>query len=158
MTRELAGCELLCRVRRVANDDFSPPLSPQNRGLRQKPRTTLTGPSSQPLPRPISNTCVFGLVPLSICPSSGPLISGICASERSISSLSGVDSAQIFDWAARAECGDNLSFNSRRCLAEHRPLGGISRARRQVYLALSKLRDEHNRAVHAEPLADAGPW
>jgi hypothetical protein len=64
--------------------------------------------------------------------------------------------AQVFDTAERAEFGDNLSFNPWRCLAEHRPLGGISRARRQVYQALSKFRHEHNRAVQAEPSADAG--
>ena len=64
--------------------------------------------------------------------------------------------AQVFSSAERAEFGDNLSFNPWRCLAEHRPLGGISRARRQVYQALSKFRHEHNRAVAAEPSADAG--
>jgi hypothetical protein len=63
---------------------------------------------------------------------------------------------QIFDTAERAEFGDNLSFNPWRCLAEHRPLGGLSRARRQVYQALSRFRHEHNRAVQAEPSADVG--
>jgi hypothetical protein len=63
--------------------------------------------------------------------------------------------AQVFGSAKRAEFGDNLSFNPWRCLAEHRPLGGISRARRQVYQALSEFRHEHNRAVAAEPSADA---
>jgi hypothetical protein len=62
--------------------------------------------------------------------------------------------AQIFDSAERREFGDNLSFNPWRCLAEHRPLGGISRARRQVYQALSKFRHERNKVVQAEPSAD----
>ena len=62
--------------------------------------------------------------------------------------------AQVFDSAERAAFGDNLSFNPWRCLAEHRPLGGISRARRQVYQALSKFRHEHNRVVQAEPSAE----
>lgn len=64
--------------------------------------------------------------------------------------------AQVFDSAEQAEFGDNLSFNPWRCLAEHRPLGGISRARRQVYEALSMFRHEHNGAVQSEPSADAG--
>jgi hypothetical protein len=33
-----------------------------------------------------------------------------------------------------------------RCLPEHRPLGGVSRARRQVYQALSTVRHERNQA------------
>ncbi|HEX3990418.1 MAG TPA: hypothetical protein VHX39_04515, partial [Acetobacteraceae bacterium] len=64
--------------------------------------------------------------------------------------------AQIFDSAERVEFGDNLSFNPWRCLAEHRPLGGISRARRQVYQALSKFRHEHNGVMQAEPFAETG--
>jgi hypothetical protein len=59
--------------------------------------------------------------------------------------------SQVFDIAERAEFGDNLSFNPWRCLPEHRPLGGISRARRQVYQALSKFRHERNQAPQAEP-------
>jgi hypothetical protein len=59
--------------------------------------------------------------------------------------------AQIFDTAERREFGDNLSFNPWRCLPEHRPLGGISRARRQVYQALSMFRHESNQALQEEP-------
>jgi hypothetical protein len=58
---------------------------------------------------------------------------------------------QVFDTPERREFGDNLSFNPWRCLAEHRPLGGISRARRQVYEALSKFRHERNQVPRAEP-------
>ena len=59
--------------------------------------------------------------------------------------------SQIFDTKERAEFGDNLSFNPWRCLPEHKPLGGISRARKQVYQALSKFRHERNQAPVAEP-------
>jgi len=59
--------------------------------------------------------------------------------------------SQVFDTAERAEFGDNLSFNPWRCLPEHRPLGGISRARRQVYQGLSRFRHERNRAPQTEP-------
>jgi hypothetical protein len=54
--------------------------------------------------------------------------------------------AQVFDTPERNEFGDNLSFNPWRCLPEHRPLGGIGRARRQVYQALSKFRHERNQS------------
>jgi hypothetical protein len=62
--------------------------------------------------------------------------------------------SQGFDTPERREFGDNLSFNPWRCLPEHRPLGGISRARRQVYRALSTFRHERNLAPSAEPTAD----
>jgi hypothetical protein len=62
--------------------------------------------------------------------------------------------SQVFDTPERREFGDNLSFNPWRCLPEHRPLGGISRARRQVYHALSALRHEYNEAPRAEPTVD----
>ncbi len=61
--------------------------------------------------------------------------------------------AQTFDTAERNEFGDNLSFNPWRVLAEHRPLGGISRARLQVYQALSKFRHDRNHAPQVEPSA-----
>lgn len=63
---------------------------------------------------------------------------------------------QVFDTPERQEFGDRLSFNPRRCLPEHRPLGGLNRARRQVYRALSALRHGRNAAVAAEP-AEATP-
>jgi hypothetical protein len=58
---------------------------------------------------------------------------------------------QTFDTPQRREFGDNLSFNPWRCLPEHRPLGGISRARRQVYRALSAFRHDRNAARLEEP-------
>jgi hypothetical protein len=61
---------------------------------------------------------------------------------------------QVFDTPERREFGDNLSFNPWRCLPEHRPLGGISRARREVYRALSAFRHERNLAPSVEPDVD----
>ena len=58
---------------------------------------------------------------------------------------------QEFDTPKRDEFGEQLSFNPWRCLAEHRPLGGISRARRQVYPALSAFRHERNATSRKEP-------
>lgn len=65
--------------------------------------------------------------------------------------------SQEFDSEKQREFGDNLSFNPWRCLQEHRPLGGISRARRQVYPALSALRHQRNGAVQREPTPDEIP-
>jgi hypothetical protein len=59
--------------------------------------------------------------------------------------------SQVFDTASRQEFGDNLSFNPWRCLAEHRPLGGINRARKQVYQSLSIFRHDRNQAPRVEP-------
>jgi hypothetical protein len=58
--------------------------------------------------------------------------------------------AQVFDTLDRREFGDNLSFDPWRCLPEHRPLGGISRARLQVYQALSLFRHQRNQAPQIE--------
>jgi hypothetical protein len=66
--------------------------------------------------------------------------------------------SQVFDTPERREFGDNLSFSPWRCLPEHRPLGGIGRARRQVYQALSAFRHEQNRASRTEPTVDDTEW
>jgi hypothetical protein len=58
---------------------------------------------------------------------------------------------QDFDTPTRQVFGENLSFNPWRCLPEHRPLGGIARARRQVYRALSAFRHDRNAAPRTEP-------
>lgn len=58
---------------------------------------------------------------------------------------------QDFDTPERQEFGENLSFNPWRCLPEHRPLGGVNRARRQVYPALSATRHGRNAARSVEP-------
>jgi hypothetical protein len=65
---------------------------------------------------------------------------------------------QTFDTPEIREFGDNLSFNPWRCLPEHRPLGGISRARRQVYLALSIFRHDRNQAARMEPAVNDKEW
>jgi hypothetical protein len=58
---------------------------------------------------------------------------------------------QTFDTPAQHEFGDNLSFNPWRCLPEHRPLGGLNRARRMIYEEMSRFRHERNQAPAAEP-------
>ncbi|MBV8636172.1 MAG: catalase family protein [Burkholderiaceae bacterium] len=58
---------------------------------------------------------------------------------------------QEFDSAEQREFGENLSYNPWRCLAEHRPLGGINRARRIVYDAISRFRHGHNHVPQVEP-------
>jgi hypothetical protein len=65
---------------------------------------------------------------------------------------------QVFDTPERREFGDNLSFNPWRCLPDHRPLGGISRARRQVYAALSAFRHTRNAVPRVEPTVGDREW
>ncbi len=48
--------------------------------------------------------------------------------------------AQDFDFPERWEWGNKLSYSPWHALAEHRPLGGINRARKVVYPASSRLR------------------
>ena len=48
--------------------------------------------------------------------------------------------AQKIEGAARVQACEEMVFNPWHCLAEHRPLGGMNRARREIYTALSQFR------------------
>lgn len=61
---------------------------------------------------------------------------------------------QKFDSAAQLDFARRLSYNAWHSIAEHRPLGNQSRARRRMYLALSTLRHEMNSVPHFEPTGD----
>ena len=56
-----------------------------------------------------------------------------------------------FDTAEQNSFCENLSFSPWHCLDDHRPLGGINRARRFVYQYISALRHELNQAPSKEP-------
>jgi len=58
---------------------------------------------------------------------------------------------QAFDTPERMKQAEEMSFDPWHALAEHRPLGGISRARRQVYRALSSFRHDRNATPREEP-------
>jgi len=60
---------------------------------------------------------------------------------------------QRFDSAAQMEFCENLSLNPWHSLPEHRPLGGLNRARKVVYQALTQLRHELNHEPVQEPTA-----
>lgn len=51
---------------------------------------------------------------------------------------------QNFDMPERNQQGENMRFSPWHCLAAHRPLGSINRARRLVYHAISELRRRVN--------------
>ncbi|HEX3933246.1 MAG TPA: hypothetical protein VHW43_01115 [Puia sp.] len=51
---------------------------------------------------------------------------------------------QVFTTAERRGAGEQASFSPWHSLPEHRPLGGISRARRKVYAAISAFRLQNN--------------
>lgn len=59
--------------------------------------------------------------------------------------------AQEFDTPERRAFDENLSFTPWHALPEHEPLGGINRARRAVYQAISVLRHETNGESRKEP-------
>ena len=61
---------------------------------------------------------------------------------------------QKFDHTTQFDFTRQLSFNPWHCLHEHRPLGNQSRARRRMYLELSRFRQEMNQTSHAEPTGD----
>jgi hypothetical protein len=61
---------------------------------------------------------------------------------------------QTFNLPAQMEFAKRLSYNPWHCIAEHRPLGNQSRARRRMYGELSKLRHTMNDVPHYEPTGD----
>ncbi|HEY6772954.1 MAG TPA: catalase family protein [Oxalicibacterium sp.] len=58
---------------------------------------------------------------------------------------------QDFDSDAQRVFGENLSFTPWHSLPAHRPLGGINRARKIVYDAISTFRHERNGVTRREP-------
>lgn len=54
---------------------------------------------------------------------------------------------QVFNTAERDHAGEQATFSPWHSLPEHRPLGGVSRARRKVYAAISAFRLENNQKV-----------
>ena len=58
---------------------------------------------------------------------------------------------QAFESAEQMNFGENLSFTPWHALAEHRPLGGINRARKMVYESISRRRHELNGVTMQEP-------
>jgi hypothetical protein len=64
---------------------------------------------------------------------------------------------QKFDTPAHVALGKRLSLNPWHCLPEHRPLGNQSRARRRMYMELSRLRQSRNQTPHEEPTGNELP-
>lgn len=58
---------------------------------------------------------------------------------------------QEFDIDKQREFGENLSYSPWHSLPEHRPLGGINRARKVVYAFISTFRHQRNHAPRTEP-------
>jgi catalase len=58
---------------------------------------------------------------------------------------------QTFTSSEQMIFAENLSFTPWHSLPEHRPLGGINRARLTVYEVVSRMRHERNRFVREEP-------
>lgn len=58
---------------------------------------------------------------------------------------------QEFDSEAQRHFGENLSFTPWHSLPEHRPLGGVNRARKVIYRAISMFRHTQNGTARQEP-------
>jgi len=65
--------------------------------------------------------------------------------------------AQVFDSTEQMDFCENLSFTPWHALPDHRPLGGVNRARKVVYTTISKLRHELNGATRQEPAPGINP-
>jgi len=61
---------------------------------------------------------------------------------------------QIFASPAQLDFVRQLTYNPWHCIAEHRPLGNQSRARRRMYQTLANLRQTMNATPHYEPTGD----
>ena len=61
---------------------------------------------------------------------------------------------QNFDTPEQQTFGENLSFTPWHALPAHKPLGGINRARKEIYLAISKQRHELNGVPRREPTGE----
>jgi len=61
---------------------------------------------------------------------------------------------QKFASPAQINFEKRLSYNPWHCIAEHRPLGNQSRARKRMYLTLSTIRHAMNGIPHYEPNGD----
>jgi len=61
---------------------------------------------------------------------------------------------QTFDSPEQLAFARKLTYNPWHTIAEHRPLGNQSRARKRMYYELSRLRQEMNAEQHYEPTGD----
>jgi len=61
---------------------------------------------------------------------------------------------QTFDSEEQIAFARVLSYNPWHCVAEHRPLGNLSRARKRLYWEMSQLRQRMNNVAHYEPTGD----
>ena len=61
---------------------------------------------------------------------------------------------QTFDSQAQLDFARVLTYNPWHSIAEHRPLGNQSRARKRMYSELARLRQEMNKVEHYEPTGD----
>jgi hypothetical protein len=61
---------------------------------------------------------------------------------------------QTFDSPEQIAFARALTYNPWHCIAEHRPLGNVSRARNRMYWELAQLRLKMNNVQHYEPTGD----
>jgi hypothetical protein len=74
--------------------------------------------------------------------------------EATLSSFSHSIVAPLMDGGDSRGSSFSVVVQPWHCIAEHRPLGNQSRARRRMYLELSTLRHTMNAVPHYEPTGD----
>jgi len=61
---------------------------------------------------------------------------------------------QDFETPPQLDFGESLAFNPWHTLAEHRPLGGINRVRKDLYQTMAEFRHRQNGVIYREPSGD----
>lgn len=118
---------------------------PRDGYLREAMRLQLSG----------GGACFDFMVQLRTDPEAMPIEDATVEWDESVSPFRKVATidipAQQFESAARMELCENLAFNPWHSLAEHRPLGGLNRARKELYRELAAFRHERNGVDYSEP-------
>ena len=104
------------------------------------------------------NACFDFMVQLQTDPKTMPIEDASVLWDESLSPFRTVASitipSQQFDSEAQMAFCENLSFTPWHSLPEHRPLGSINRARKDIYQELSTFRHQRNNVVRQEPTGD----
>jgi|CXWL01.1.fsa_nt_gi hypothetical protein len=117
--------------------------------LREAMRSTLAA----------HDACYYLMVQLQIAPDKMPIDDASITWDEEAAPFRKVAKihifAQNFDTPEQNDFCENLSFSPWHSIVEHKPLGGLNRARLAVYTAISKLRHRLNATPRHEPTADA---
>ncbi len=102
--------------------------------------------------------CFEFMVQTQTDPESMPIEDATVEWDESVSPFRKVATVEIpsqqFESAARMEFCENLAFNPWNTPAEHEPLGGLNRARKELYRELADFRHQRNGVTYSEPTGE----